>query len=231
MNLRPSPPRAMRPVRRLWRWGLQLRYRLFQRHRHDRLVLEKVAEWPVLVLPEVFNPKLFWTGELMARSLDSRLIPPGAAVLDLGTGTGIGALAAAQWAGRVVGVDINPAAVRCARINVLLNRVEDRVEIREGDLFAPVSGERFDRVLFNPPFFPGVPRSSLDHAFRGSDVPERLAGGLRAHLRPGGSALVLLSSNGDAASYLDAFRGEGFPVEAVVERRLVGESLTIYRVG
>jgi release factor glutamine methyltransferase len=231
MSIHSSPPLLRRAAHRLWRWGLRLRYRIFQRHRHDRLVLEEVGQWPVLVLPEVFNPKLFWTGEFLARSLDSHLIPPGATVLDLGTGSGVGALAAAQWAHRVVGVDINPAAVRCARINVLLNRVEDRVEVREGDLFAPVRGERFDRVLFNPPYFPGVPRSALEHAFLGSGVARRLAAGLRGHLRPGGNALVLLSSNGDAASFLEAFRGEGFSVEPVAERRLVGESLAIYHVG
>ena len=77
------------------------------------------------------------------------------AVLDMGTGSGIAAIAAARRGARVVAVDISTEAVRCARINVLLNRVDDRVEIRCGDLFEPVQGERFDLVLFNPPFYAG----------------------------------------------------------------------------
>ncbi len=62
------------------------------------------------------------------------------------------------YARRVVAVDINPAAVRCAQINALLNQLEQRIEVRRGDLFAPVAGERFDLVLFNPPFLRGAPR-------------------------------------------------------------------------
>jgi release factor glutamine methyltransferase len=196
---------------RLWRLWLALRFRLFQRRRHDALVLEEVAGLPVLVLPEVFNPKLFWTGELLAGLLDERLVPPRAAVLDLGTGTGIGAIAAARWAGRVVAVDINPAAERCA-------------------LFAPVEGERFDVVLFNPPYYQGQPRGALDQAFRAADVPERFAAGLVAHLRPDGHALVVQSSAGDDAAFLQALRRAGLSAEPVIRQRRIGEVLTVYRV-
>jgi release factor glutamine methyltransferase len=222
---------AVGAVHRLWRRWLRLRFRLFQRRRHDALVLEEVAGLPVLVLPQVFNPKLFWTGEFLARLLDERLVPRGASVLDLGTGTGIGALAAARWAGRVVAVDVNPAAQRCARINVLLNQVDDRVEVRGGDLFDPVEGERFDVIVFNPPYYPGVPRDPLDHAFRAADVPQRFARGLAAHLRPGGYALVLLSSGGDRGGFLAELHAAGFSVEPEAEQRRIGEVLTVYRVG
>jgi release factor glutamine methyltransferase len=215
---------------RLWRLWLALRFRLFQRGRHDALVLETVAELPVLVLPGVFNPKLFWTSELLAEVLDERLVPPGAAVLDLGTGTGVGALAAARFAGRVVAVDVNPEAERCARINVLLHRLEDRVEVRGGDLFAPVAGEWFDVVLFNPPYYAGEPRDALDRAFRAADVPERFAAGLAAHLRPNGYALVVLSSAGDDETYLQALRNAGLAADPVTRQRRIGEVLTVYRV-
>jgi release factor glutamine methyltransferase len=223
------PARARAALQRVWRRGLHWRYRLFQRRRHDHLVLEEVAGRPILVLPGVFNPKLFWTGEFLARSLDAGLVTDGVTVLDLGTGSGIGAVAAARRARRVVGVDINPAAVRCARINVLLNELEDRVDIRHGDLFAPVRGEQFDMVLFNPPYHAGVPRGPLDHAFLGAGVARRFAAGLRAHLRPGGHALVVLSSNGDLRGYLEALEGAGFSATPVAQRKLVGETLVVYR--
>src|SRR5205823_1604642 len=106
---------------------------------------------------------------------------PGRA-LDMGTGSGIGAVFAARAGYRVVGVDLNPEAVRCARINALMNRLEDRLEAREGDLFAPVAGERFDLILFNPPFFRGEPRDALDMAWRSVDVLERFAEGLPSAL-------------------------------------------------
>lgn len=221
---------TVRLKRALGRALLAARFRLFQRHRYRRLVLEEVTGRPILVIPEVFNPKLFRTGEFLAQVLAGYPIPSEATVLDMGTGSGIGAVIAALRARRVVAVDINPAAVRCARINALLNQVEDRVEVRQGDLFAPVQGERFDVVLFNPPYFRGHPRDALDQAFYATDVAERFAAGLRDHLNADGCALVLLSTDGDAASFLRAFQVNGLAIDPVTERDLGNEVLTVYRV-
>ena len=125
----------------------------------------------------------------------------GGSALDMGTGSGVGAIFAARRGYRVVAVDINPQAVRCARINTLLNRLEERIEVRRGDLFEPVRGERFDLVLFNPPFFVGEPRSDLDRAWRGREVLERFApvGNLLKNLRrgrPNGSMAKTETPNG-----------------------------------
>ena len=115
-------PSATRFLVRAW---YRVRFLLFQRHRFDRLALEWVAQRPFLILPQVFNPALFWTSEWLAQALNAHLIPAGSQVLDMGTGSGVGAIFAAQWTDRVTAVDINPAAVRCAQINVLLNELED----------------------------------------------------------------------------------------------------------
>ncbi len=72
--------------------------------------------------------------------------------LDLGTGCGVQALHLARHSRRVVATDVNRRALRIARLNVALNDVEDRVEIRDGSYFEPVAGERFDLVATNPPF-------------------------------------------------------------------------------
>ena len=108
-------------------------------------------------------------------------------VLDLCTGSGIQALVAARHAGRVVGVDLNPRALRFARFNAQLNGLEN-VEFRQGDLYRPVAGERFDRILANPPFVPS-PDSTL--AFRdggagGEAILARIVEGAGGMLRPGG---------------------------------------------
>src|SRR5690606_25445164 len=161
---------------------------------------------------------------------NERVIPAGASVLDMGTGSGIGAIAAAPFAGRVVAVDINPQAVRCARINTLLNEVEESVDVRQGDLFEPVQGERFDVVLFNPPYYRGVPEDQLDHAWRSVDVIERFAAGLRDHLTPHGVALVILSTDGEAGAFLDAFGANGFRHEVLTRKNMVNETLTIYKL-
>src|ERR1700679_1266978 len=138
---------------------------------------------------------------------------------------------AAKHARRVVAVDINPAAVRCAEINALLNHLEHKIDVRHGDLFAAVPGERFDLILFNPPFVRGTPRDDRDRAWRSTDVAERFAAGLEAQLNPGGFALVLLSTfGGDGSFFLEEFRRQGLEISVAAERRFVDKRLGAFRV-
>jgi release factor glutamine methyltransferase len=194
------------------------------------LVLEEVAGRPILVLPQVFNPKLFRTGAFLAESLNTQLIPRRSHVLDMGTGSGVGAVFAARWAHRVVAVDVNRQAVRCAQINALLHRVEDRVDVREGDLFEPVAGERFDVVLFNPPFFHGKPGDPLEGALWSEDVVERFAASLRQYLTSEGFGLVVLSSDADVASFLRSFHKNGLHTAVVAQQDFMNERLTVHRL-
>jgi ribosomal protein L11 methyltransferase len=73
----------------------------------------------------------------------------GARLLDLGSGTGILAIAALRLgAARAVCVDVNPDAVASARRNGIANRVDDRLEHRCGSA-DDLAGERFDVVVAN----------------------------------------------------------------------------------
>ncbi len=197
--------------------------------RYDDFRLERVHGTPVLVIPSVFNPQLLRTGAFFAGCLDAAVVSSEARVLDMGTGSGVCALAAARHARSVVAVDVNPAAVRCARLNVLLNQMERRIEVRGGDLFAPLQGEQFDLVLFNPPFVRGTPRNDRERAWRSDDVAERFAAQLGAHLAPGGSALILLSSFGDSTAFVSELARHGFALAPFARRRYVGERVIIFR--
>jgi release factor glutamine methyltransferase len=151
-------------------------------------------------------------------------------VLDLGCGSGACGVAAAKAGCQVVAVDINPAAVRCTRMNTLLNEVEHRVDVRHGDLFEPVGNERFDLILFNPPYYRGNPRDALDHAWRSPDVMERFAAQLADHLTPGGRALLILSTDGDPGAYLTSLQTSGFTTTTVASRDFHNEEMRIYQV-
>lgn len=216
--------------RAIWRLLLRARFVLWQHRRHDRLVIERGLGLPLVVLPGVLNPALFRSSGVVLEALDGGAVPAGATVLDLGTGSGVLAVGAARSARSVVAVDINPAAVRCARINALLNGVEDRVEVREGDLFAPVAGERFDVVLCNPPFFRGTPRTPFEAALYSTDFARRFSAALPVHLTEGGFALVVLSTEGDIAGYETAFRDAGLTFQIVAERDLISERVRLYRL-
>ena len=206
-----------------------MKLQLVDRRKYHSVVVEHVAGIPLVVLPDVFNPKLLRSGEFLVQQLARpELLTPDARVLDLGSGSGAVGVAAARRGCRVTAVDINPSAVRCTRINALLNQVE--IDVRQGDLFAPTTGERFDVVVFNPPYYRGVPRDGLDHAWRSVDISERFAAELRDHLEPGGNALVVLSSDGDGETFLNALRSYGFTEEVVATRDFTNEVMRVYQV-
>jgi SAM-dependent methyltransferase len=119
---------------------------------------------------------------------------PVGSALDVGCGGGVQALLAARHAERVVGVDLNPRAVAFARFNARLNGVGN-VEFREGSLFEPVAGERFDLVVCNPPYVISPEASVL---FRDAGRPSdsfcaEVVQGAARHLAPGGFATTIVN--------------------------------------
>ncbi|WP_420362910.1 methyltransferase [Curtobacterium aetherium] len=117
-------------------------------------------------------------------------------VLDLGTGCGIQAMHARRFADEVVATDISTRALDIARFNAQLNGI-DGIEFRLGSLFEPVAGERFDRIVSNPPFVitprrEGVPAYEYrDGGMVGDALVETVLRGLADHLVPGGTAQLL----------------------------------------
>lgn len=111
--------------------------------------------------------------------------------LDVGCGAGIQALLAEDHADQVVATDRNPRAVAFARLAAALRGVE--VDVRQGDLLAPVEGERFDLVVSNPPYVisPGRRYTYRDAGYDGDGLCRRLVQDLPSVLAPGGHAVLL----------------------------------------
>ena len=118
--------------------------------------------------------------------------------LDIGTGCGVQALYLATHAERVVATDLSARACAITTFNAALNGVD--LDVRQGSLFEPVAGERFDLVVSNPPFVitpqsvrdggPGL----LEYRDGGMDRDTLVATVVRDvsdHLTPGGTAQLL----------------------------------------
>ena len=76
-------------------------------------------------------------------------VGPGDRVVDLGTGSGILAIAVARLGADVLGIDLDPAAAPAVQTNATANGVGERVDVRTGDISDIGDDERFDVALLN----------------------------------------------------------------------------------
>jgi release factor glutamine methyltransferase len=174
-----------------------------------------------VIFPGVLDPPsdCFLLADVMRR----QGLAEGARVLDLFTGSGALAIAAAEAGAReVTAVDLAWRAVMNARTNSALNRAG--VRVLRGDMFGPLAGERFDLVLANPPYLPGpsdeLPAGGAELAWEGGTdgrlVVDRLCREVGEHLAPGGSLLMVHSSlTGEEAS-LAMLREAGLAADVAV---------------
>jgi hypothetical protein len=140
-----------------------------------------------------------------------RLLPttPTGAALDLCSGTGVGAMVAEPFASSVIAVDLTDRCTVFAEFNRWLNG-STRVEVRCGDLYEPVRGLRFDRIIAHPPYVPALSQSLIyrDGGESGDALLRRIVEGLPQHLSTGGTFHVLsIGMDAGGAAFEDRVRG------------------------
>lgn len=187
-----------------------------QARRFGELVSRRQAGEPVAYLT---GRRGFWTLDLavtpdtlIPRPETERLVelalerlPAGvpAGVLDLGTGSGAIALAVASErpGAQVTATDASAAALEVARGNAAAHGITS-VRFVLGDWYQPVSGERFDLIVSNPPYIASEdrhlgqgdlrfePAAALASGADGLDALRVITAGAPFHLEPGGWLLV-----------------------------------------
>jgi release factor glutamine methyltransferase len=162
---------------------------------------------------------------LLVDVLRRRGLARGRRVLDVCTGGGALALAAAaEGAASVTAVDLSRRSVATARLNSLVQRAS--LDVRRGDLFGPVAGERFDLVLANPPYVPAAtealprhrPARSWDAGVDGRALLERLCAGISDVLAPDGVLLLTQSVLADEELTVRRLQEAGLEAQVVARR-------------
>lgn len=150
------------------------------------------AAFPTLARDSVFfGPDTY----RFAQAIEAAPAPPGRSprIVDIGTGSGAGAiLAARRWPdATVLGLDINPEALRLARVNAALAGIGPRLELRHSDLLQGVTGD-FDLILSNPPYLVDPDQRAYRHGGGplGAGLTLRILEAALERLAPGGRLLL-----------------------------------------
>src|ERR1700688_2719408 len=194
----------------------------------------QAAGFRLTVRPTVFHPRFFISSERFAAFIDS-LDLTGKRVIDVGTGSGILALAAARaGAQNVVAADINPNAALNASENARANGFGDRiVGVCSNLLSALAPGPLFDVILSSPPKHAGEPRNLADRGWHAGPAYRDIAALFdqsRERLKPGGRVYVMVSSDSDLDLFSRLIVGAGFRARLAHERSILIESLIIYEL-
>ena len=221
------------PFRRLLRGFLHFfSYHLILARQNTRVT--RAAGFRLTVRPTVFHPRYFISSERFAEFIGS-LDLSGKYVVDIGTGSGILALAAARaGAKNVLATDINPNAALTAAENARANGVGDRVTALCTNLLsAVVPRPLFDVILSSPPKHAGEPRNLADRGWHAGPAYRDIAplfDQARERLKPGGRLYVMVSSDSDLNLFSSLIDRASFRARLVQEYSIFIESLIIYEL-
>ena len=179
--------------------------------------------------PEVYEPAE--DTFLLAENLD---IQRKDEVLEIGTGTGLITIYAAQRTRKVVATDINEHAIKCALKNTITNRTYN-IELRKGNLFEPVEGEKFDLILFNTPYLPTSEDEKLneelnaafDGGIEGRDTIDAFIEQVKDYLNEGGRVQLVQSSLSDNEKTLTKLEELGFEAEITASEKCFFEEIVV----
>jgi methylase of polypeptide subunit release factors len=194
----------------------------------------RAAGFRLTVRPTVFHPRYFLSSEYFAEFLDG-LDLSGKRVIDVGTGSGILALAAARaGAQEVIGTDINPNAALGAAENARANGLGDRVQGLCCNLLSAIAPRPlFDVILSSPPKHAGEPRDLADRGWHAGPNYRDVAAlfdQARERLKPGGRLYVMISSDTDLDLFGSLIDRAGFRPRLAHEYSIVFESLILYEL-
>jgi release factor glutamine methyltransferase len=194
----------------------------------------RAAGFRLAVRPTVFHPRYFISSECFAAFIDG-LDLRGKRVADVGTGTGILALAAARAGAKTAfATDINPNAALSAVENARANDLGHRVTgVCTNLLAAFAPGPLFDVILSSPPKHAAEPRDMSDRGWHAGPQFRDVAAlfeQARERLAPNGRCYVMLSSDSDLNLFGMLMERAGFRSRLVHEHSILIESFVLYEL-
>ncbi|GAA4736643.1 HemK2/MTQ2 family protein methyltransferase [Flavisolibacter ginsenosidimutans] len=182
------------------------------------------------VRPEVFHPGFFFSTKFLLNYL-LRLSLTNKSFLELGAGSGLISISAAQKGARVVATDINPIAVAGLKKNKRMNEVE--LDIIESNLFEKIPQQRFDVIAVNPPYYKKNPASVKDYAWHCGENGEffqTFFAGLSNYVHPTSQVLMVVCDGCDREMIKQLASKNSFRLHCVATQQNLLEKNFIYSV-
>jgi release factor glutamine methyltransferase len=163
-------------------------------------------------------------------------VKEGERILDLGTGCGLLGILAAKKAERVLAVDLNPFAIRCAKENSVINGLRGKIDFVQASLLTALHhSATFDLILFNAPYLPsekGEETSWIGRAWAGGangrEVVDQFIFEAPTHLKPHGRVLLMQSTLTGVEETICKFIEQGLKAHVKAEHKLpFFETLTL----
>jgi release factor glutamine methyltransferase len=181
--------------------------------------------------------------QLLIDMLEKTELAQGRRVLDLCTGSGVVAIAAAELgAASVTAFDICPHAVRCSRGNAVHAGVV--IDVREGSCSGALDHAPFDVIVSNPPYVPTPPAGDTEvipmtagparawnAGVDGRLVLDPLCESAASLLAAGGSMLLVQSTLSGVENSVNALRATGLDAEVIASQLVPFGPVLSARVG
>ncbi|MCD6434677.1 MAG: methyltransferase [Candidatus Diapherotrites archaeon] len=177
-----------------------------------------------VVLPSVYEPRE--DSFLLAESLPTIK----GKVLDVGTGTGIIALASLfRGAAHITAIDINPEAIKNVKLNFRRIAMENKLKAFRSNLFENVKG-RFDVICFNPPYLPSeeIQEFAIDGGTEGREVLDSFLYNVKGYLKRNGRVYFLQSSLNGFAKTKEILQELNFGYRVIATSKLFFEKLVVF---
>jgi release factor glutamine methyltransferase len=184
----------------------------------------------VTVFPGVFHPGFFYSTKLLLKYIENLELQK-KYVLELGAGTGLISIFAANKGGYVTASDISLTAVYNIEKNVKMTNAN--VEVVHSDLFDDIPSRRYDYIIINPPYYKKTPSSEKEFAWFGGDDFQyfrKLFGQLRNNLYENTNVIMVLSDEADLVMINSIAEEFNFRMKEIMHKKTWGENHFIFSI-